>query len=60
MRRRSSVAEKEPRNQTLALHSAHFVPAANIKSSKRDKVSVAGNVAVAAEQAHPFAERNRQ
>ncbi len=51
MRRRSVRAEKQTRDQTLALHSAHFVPAANIESSKWNKVPVAGNVAVAAEHA---------
>src|SRR5436190_15208370 len=51
MGRRSVRTEKQTGNQTFALHSARFVSAANIESSKWNKIPVAGNVAVAAEQA---------
>src|SRR5256714_5077288 len=51
MRCRSVRAEKQTGNQTLAMHSARFVPTANIESSKWNKIAVTGNVAVTAEQA---------
>src|SRR4051812_10411208 len=50
MGRRSVRTEKQTGNQTFALHSARFVSAANVESSKWNKVPVAGNVAVAAEK----------
>ena len=51
MRRRSVRAEEQPWDQTLVLHGTWFVAAAYVESSKRDKVPVAGNVAITAEQA---------
>src|SRR4051812_14458725 len=51
MGRRSVRTEKQTGNQTSALHSARFVPAANVESSKWNKIAVAGNVFVTAEQA---------
>src|SRR6478672_9714331 len=51
MRRRSVCAEKQTGNQTETLHSARFVPTANVESSKWNKIAVAGNVAVTTEQA---------
>src|SRR5438552_2927945 len=51
MRCRSVRAEKQTRNQTLAMHSAREIPAANVESSKWNKIAVTGNVAVTAEQA---------
>src|SRR5439155_9234171 len=51
MRRRSVCAKKQTGNQTATLHSAGFVPAAHVESSKWNKIAVAGNVAVTAEQA---------
>ncbi len=51
MRRRSVRAEEQTGNQSETLHLALFVPAANIESSKWNKVPVAGNVAVTTEQA---------
>ena len=51
MRRRRVRAEKQTRDQTRTVHSARFVPAANIESSKWNKIAVTGNVAVTAEHA---------
>src|SRR5437588_1065847 len=51
MRCRSVRAEKQTGNQTFTVHSAREIPAANVESSKWNKIAVTGNVAVTAEQA---------
>src|SRR5437764_1328806 len=50
MRRRSIRTEKQTGNQTFALHSARFVAASNVESSKWNKIPIAGNVAITAEK----------
>src|SRR5213080_1533250 len=51
MRRRSVRAEKQTRDQTRARDSTGEIPAANVESSKWNKIAVTGNVAVTAEHA---------